>query len=109
MKVLIIDDHTLFRSGLQSLLERRKIEVDAVGNGEEGIQILKKEVFDIILLDLRMPKMTGLEVLSWIRQSELKSPVIMLTTSSDEKDLVFVGGSTFVVAEVVGSNEAAAV
>lgn len=88
MKVLIIDDHTLFRSGLQSLLERRKIEVRAAGKGEEGILSLKRDIFDIILLDLRMPKMNGLEVLSWIRQSDIKTPVIMLTTSSDEKDLV---------------------
>ncbi len=88
MKILIIDDHTLFRSGLMSLLERRKIEVVAAGDGREGISILKNNTFEIILLDLRMPEMSGLEVLKWIRQSKIETPVIMLTTSDEEKDLI---------------------
>lgn len=88
MKLLVIDDHTLFRSGLKSLLERRKINVVAAGDGKEGIEMLQRAVFEIILLDLRMPEMNGLEVLRWIRQSEIKTPVIMLTTSSEEKDLI---------------------
>ena len=88
MKILIIDDHTLFRSGLKSLLERRKIEVVAVANGAQGMEVLKKQRFEIILLDLRMPEMSGLEVLDWVTRSKIVTPVIMLTTSSEEKDLV---------------------
>ena len=88
MKLLVIDDHTLFRSGLVSLLGRYRIDVVAAGSGREGIQILQKAGFDIILLDLRMPEMNGLEVLQWIRKKHIETPVIMLTTSSDEVDLV---------------------
>ena len=64
MRVLIIDDHALFRVGLQGLLEQRGIEVaDAVASGIEGIQRVQELRPDIILLDLRMPDMGGLEVL----------------------------------------------
>jgi len=89
MRVLIIDDHALFRVGLQELLERRGIEVcGAVGDGMEGLQRTADLKPDIVLLDLRMPNTDGLTVLKSIRDSGLTMPVVMLTTSSDERDLV---------------------
>ena len=88
MKLLIIDDHKLFRSGLSSLLEHRNIEVIAVGSGKEGQKILEDTAPQIILLDLRMPDMSGLDVLQWIRQNKIEIPVVMLTTSTDERDLI---------------------
>ena len=89
MRVLIIDDHALFRVGLQGLLEQRGIEVaDAVASGIEGIQRAQELRPDIILLDLRMPDMGGLEVLQRLRESESGIPVVMLTTSNEEADLI---------------------
>ncbi len=89
MRVLIIDDHALFRVGLQELLERRGIEVcGAVGDGLEGLRLADQLQPDIVLLDLRMPNTDGLTVLKSIRESGLGMPVVMLTTSSDERDLV---------------------
>ena len=89
MRVLIIDDHALFRVGLQGLLEQRGIEVaDAVASGVEGIQRAQELQPDIILLDLRMPDMGGLEVLQKLREMETSIPVVMLTTSNDEADLI---------------------
>ncbi len=88
MKLLVIDDHTLFRAGLKSLLERRRIDVVEAGDGETGMKLLAVEEFEIILLDLRMPDMSGLEVLQWLRRSRIQTPVVMLSTSSEEKDLV---------------------
>ena len=89
MRVLIIDDHALFRVGLQGLLEQRGIEVaDAVASGVEGIQRAQELRPDIILLDLRMPDMGGLEVLQKLREMETSIPVVMLTTSNDEADLI---------------------
>ena len=89
MRVLIIDDHALFRVGLQGLLEQRGIEVaDAVASGIEGIQRAQELKPDIILLDLRMPDMGGLEVLQKLREMEASIPVVMLTTSNDEADLI---------------------
>ena len=89
MRVLIIDDHALFRVGLQGLLEQRGIEVaDAVASGIEGIQRAGELKPDIILLDLRMPDMGGLEVLQKLRENNSIIPVVMLTTSNEESDLI---------------------
>lgn len=89
MRVLIIDDHALFRVGLQGLLEQRGIEVaDAVASGIEGIKRAEELKPDIVLLDLRMPDMGGLEVLQNLREKESSIPVVMLTTSNEETDLI---------------------
>lgn len=89
MRVLLIDDHTLFRSGLQELLERREIEVvGAVGSGEEGCRLAMELAPDAVLLDLRMPGMDGLEVLRALRRDGLSMPVLVLTTSREERDLL---------------------
>ncbi len=89
MRVLLIDDHTLFRSGLETLLERHGIEVAAaVGDGREGLEQAKALDPEIILLDMRMPDMNGLEVLNALRREELTMPIVMLTTSNEEEDLV---------------------
>jgi two-component system nitrate/nitrite response regulator NarL len=89
MKVLLIDDHALFRVGLKGLLERRGIEVvAAVGEWKEGLDLISKVPLDVVLLDQRMPELSGLEVLSQIMKLEADVSVVMLTTSSDESDLV---------------------
>ena len=89
MRILLIDDHTLFRMGLEELLERRGIEVAAsVGDGHEGCRLAAELNPDVILLDLRMPDMDGLAVLHRLRTMGLTIPVVMLTTSSEERDLV---------------------
>jgi two-component system, NarL family, nitrate/nitrite response regulator NarL len=88
-RVLLIDDHTLFREGLQELLSRHRIEtVAAVGDGETGIRLARELLPDVILLDMRMPGMNGLEVLRRLRQAELQMPIVMLTTSTEENDLI---------------------
>ncbi len=88
-RILLIDDHTLFRAGLCDLLTRRKIEVvAAVGSGAEGIKFAAEEKLDIVLLDMRMPQMDGISVLKKLKEAHPNLPVAMLTTSSDESDLV---------------------
>ena len=88
-RILLIDDHTLFRAGLSDLLTRRKIEVvAAVGSGAEGLEHANKEELDIVLLDMRMPQMDGISVLKKLKEDQPDLPVAMLTTSSDESDLV---------------------
>ena len=89
LRVLIVDDHTLFRSGLGELLERRGIDVcAAVGDGEEGCRLAAELEPDVVLLDLRMPELDGLCVLERLAALGLDCAVVMLTTSSDERDLV---------------------
>lgn len=89
MRVIIIDDHALFRVGLKGLLEQRNIEVIGVAaDGNDGIELAKQLNPDVILLDLRMPGMNGLEVLKSLRESSNSIPVVMLTTSNEESDLI---------------------
>lgn len=89
MRVLLVDDHTLFRSGLETLLDRHDIEViGTAGNGREGFLMARELLPDIVLLDMRMPEMSGLEVLSGLRAVGFKNPIVMLTTSNEEQDLV---------------------
>ncbi|NOQ78958.1 MAG: response regulator, partial [Gammaproteobacteria bacterium] len=89
MKVLLIDDHTLFRAGLQGLLERMGIEVVAsAGSGQEGLKIVSEKKPDVVLLDMRMPDMDGIEVLKSLREQGEKMPIAILTTVDDERDLI---------------------
>jgi len=88
-KVLLIDDHTLFRAGLEDLLRRRGIEVvAAVGSGDQGIQSVAELGPDIVLLDMRMPQMDRLAILRLLRKKHPGLKVVMLTTSSNESDLI---------------------
>lgn len=88
-KVLLIDDHTLFRAGLEDLLVRRGIDVvSAVGSGDEGIKAAALLEPDIVLLDMRMPQMDGLNVLRQLLKQDASLRVVMLTTSTNENDLV---------------------
>ena len=88
-RVLLIDDHTLFRAGLRDLLLRRNIEVVAdVADGTEGVKIASENPLDIVLLDMRMPLMDGISVLKILKDAHPDLPVAMLTTSTDESDLI---------------------
>jgi len=89
MRVLLIDDHALFRVGLLELLERRGIEViDAVGDSDVGLRLTRDCAPDVVLLDLRMPGPGGIEILRRIRSEGLDRRVAMLTTSTEEPDLI---------------------
>jgi two-component system nitrate/nitrite response regulator NarL len=89
MRVLMIDDHALFRMGLSELLERRGIQVvGALGDCAQGIEWAEREPPDVVLLDMRMPAMNGLEVLQELRRRNVSMPVVMLTTSREESDVV---------------------
>jgi len=89
LNILLVDDHTLFREGLEGLLSRRNINIlAAVGSGQEGLRLATELNPDVVLLDMRMPEMDGMEVLRQLRKNGFKNPVAMLTTSSDERDLV---------------------
>jgi len=89
MNILLIDDHALFRIGLSELLERRDIKVvAALGDCTEGIRQVETLAPDVVLLDMRMPQMTGVEVLRELRSRGQVMPIVMLTTSRDERDVI---------------------
>jgi two-component system nitrate/nitrite response regulator NarL len=89
LRVLLVDDHTLFRVGLEGLLAHRNIEIVAsVADGRQGLLAAAQLKPDIVLLDMRMPDIDGIIVLKKLRESGFRNPIVMLTTSTDERVLV---------------------
>ncbi len=89
IRVLLIDDHTLFRSGVRALLARQA-DIDVVGeadNGHEGIKLATALRPDVVLLDLNMPGLSGVETLHLLLQDCAGLAVVMLTVSEDAHDL----------------------
>jgi len=89
-RLVVVDDHALFRRGLISLLnEMREFEVvGEAGNGRDALQVIGQARPDLLLLDINMPNMDGLETLRKIRLSDAGLPVLMLTVSEDEAALM---------------------
>ncbi|MDP3677927.1 MAG: response regulator transcription factor [Methylotenera sp.] len=90
IRVLIVDDHTLFRSGIKLLLERQTgfEVVGEAGDGLEGVKRAKQLKPDVVLLDLHMPGTSGLEAIPLLREEVPQTQVIMLTVSEDADDLL---------------------
>ena len=78
-KILIIDDEKSIRKTLREILEYEKYQVEEASDGSEGIELIKKEKYDIILCDIKMPKMDGIEVLDKIMQLSADTPVVMIS------------------------------
>jgi two-component system, NarL family, nitrate/nitrite response regulator NarL len=88
MRVLLIDDHALVRKGIEELLQSRGVKVVAsVGSGEEGVRRARELPADLILLDVKMPGLSGIETLKQLHASGVGTPVVMLTMSREDADL----------------------
>lgn len=87
-KVLIVEDDPLMSRMYQKIFAFEKYEVEMAANGEDGLEKAKKTMPTIILLDVMMPKMNGLQVLDKLKvDSDTKNiPVVMLTNLASEKD-----------------------
>jgi len=90
IRILIVDDHTLFRSGIKLALQRHEgLEVvGEAGDGLEGIKRAKQLKPDVVLLDLHMPGIGGLEALRVLVEDVPETQVVMLTVSEDAEDLL---------------------
>ncbi|SAL44295.1 response regulator protein [Caballeronia udeis] len=89
IRILLIDDHTLFRSGVRALLQRQPDfeVVDDAADGLEGFKRAKQHRPDVVLLDLNMPGLSGIETLQLLQQDLPDTAVIMLTVSEDVDEL----------------------
>lgn len=86
-KVLVVDDEKLIVKGIRFSLEQDGMEVDCAYDGEEALQMVKEKTYDIILLDLMLPKVDGLSVCQQIREFS-NVPVVMLTAKGDDMDKI---------------------
>ena len=86
MRIVLADDHTIMRKGLRVLLERQSdfAVVGEAGNGREAIEIAEQQSPDVVLMDVAMPTMNGIEAAARITAAQPKTAVVILSMHSDE-------------------------
>jgi len=87
-KILVVDDDDLVLIAIQELLTPLGFSVTALASGQEALETVSRDRFDLVILDVSMPEMTGFEVCQRVRQMECykETPVLMLTARSGEED-----------------------
>ena len=88
MRILIAEDEIATAKALKLLLEKAKYSVDIVHNGNDAWDYIQAAKYDVIVLDIMMPGLNGLEVLSKIRGNHITTPVLMLTAKAEIEDRV---------------------
>ena len=88
MKILIIEDEKILADSIKSLLESKGFEAEAVYDGETGKDYAELGVYDLLILDVMMPKMNGFEVARTVRKNRCSTPILMLTAKSSLEDRI---------------------
>lgn len=88
MKILVIEDEKLLADSLKSLLERKGFEVEVCHDGESGAEYAELGVYDLLILDVMMPKMDGYQVARQVRSRRCGTPILMLTAKSGLEDRI---------------------
>ena len=97
-KILVIDDEPGIRDLLDTLLTRKGFHVVVADSGQKGLEMVRRQQFDVVVLDLKMPGMDGLTVLQQVRSLSPAQPVIILTGAGTETEqqVRALGASEFV-------------
>ena len=88
MRILYVEDEKYLAEAVIHLLKKEKIAVDWVADGEEGLDLALKPNYDAIVLDIMLPKLSGLEILKIMRERGIKTPVIMLSALNEVEDKI---------------------
>ena len=88
MKILLTEDNVQLNKALTTILKRNSYLVDSASDGEEALLFLKDYKYDVIILDIMMPKIDGLEVLRRARRQGIQTPIILLTAKSTVEDKI---------------------
>ncbi len=107
LKILIADDHQIVRRGLRMTIDAEKDMqvVDEAVNGAQVLKLIKKHKPDVVLMDLQMPEMDGVDALNGLRPHFPELPVLILTTFSDDAHIhaaLRAGASGFLLKEMSG-------
>ncbi|KNF08897.1 response regulator [Gottschalkia purinilytica] len=87
-KVLVADDTKNIRNLLTTCLKHEGFEVTSVENGEKALEIFENQIFDLAFLDIKMPKISGTEVLRKIREQGVQTPVVIITAFPTIKNAI---------------------
>lgn len=88
MQILIVEDELRLAKALKQILEEKKYMVDTVANGQDGLDYALSGIYDVIILDVMLPKMDGMTVAKKLRESSVSTPIIMLTAKDTIKDKI---------------------
>ena len=88
MRILIVEDEIRLSEALEQILKKENYTVDTAHDGESGLYSALADIYDLILLDIMLPKMDGIAVLRRIREEGISTPVIMLTAKDEVSDKV---------------------
>ena len=88
MKILVIEDEKLLADSIKTLLESKGFDVEAVYDGEAGTEYAELGIYDLLILDVMMPKMDGYEVARSVRAKRCATPILMLTAKSAVEDRI---------------------
>ena len=88
MKLLLVEDEKQLSEALQQILIKNKYSGDAGYNGDEGLDYALTGVYDVIILDIMLPKLNGIEILKMIRKRKISTPVILLTAKGSVEDRI---------------------
>ncbi len=100
IRVLLVDDEAEFTEGLTKVLRRRGMEVRAVSNAAQALSLVSRETFDLVILDVKMPGMGGLEALSEIKRTSPGTKVILMTghlSPSEEEEGIRGGALAYLI------------
>lgn len=87
-KILIVEDEMSMRIGLRDNLEFEGFSVETAEDGAEGLKMITQNKYDLVLLDVMLPKMSGFDICKTVRSKKINTPIIMLTAKGDEIDKV---------------------
>ena len=88
MKILVIEDEKMLADSIKAMLERKGFQVECVYDGESGKEFAELGIYDLLILDVMMPRMDGLEVARQVRKARCNTPILMLTARSDVQDRI---------------------
>jgi DNA-binding response OmpR family regulator len=87
IKILLLEDDFLYKESIKEFLEELDFVVDDFDNGEDALNAIFETKYDLLLLDIRVPKIDGFSLVKYVRESNIDTPIIILTSLTDIKDL----------------------
>ncbi len=88
MRIILVEDKIPLNNSLTKLLRQEKYAVDQAFDGEEALDLIDKDLYDLIILDLSLPKIDGLEVIKQLRAKQINTPILVLTARNQTPDVV---------------------